>query len=140
MRYYWYLEFRVEHSAEDFRFETLPELLEEPAVPDPSVESAVEPGDLGERSSGAAEVREVAPDEPLPMLSDTVVRERADAVSIEHRIKHVPKHPLCDIRCHRVPGPESDLPESSKFGEQAAVDHMVVSKSSGGKEFLVLIV
>ena len=151
MRYYWYLEFRVEHSAEDFRFETLPELLEEPAVPDPSVESAVEPGDLGERSSGAAEVREVAPDEPLPMLSDTVVRERADAVSIEHRIKHFPKHPLCDIcnraklfskriRCHRVPGPESDLPESSKFGEQVAVDHMVVSKSSGGKEFLVLIV
>jgi hypothetical protein len=44
------------------------------------------------------------------------------------------------IRIHRVPDPESDLPESSKFGEQAAIDHMVVSKSSGGKEFLVLIV
>ena len=32
------------------------------------------------------------------------------------------------------------MPESSKFGEQVAIDHMVVSKSSGGKEFLVLIV
>jgi hypothetical protein len=44
------------------------------------------------------------------------------------------------IRSHRVPDPESDLPESAKFGEQVAIDHMVVSKSSGGKEFLVLIV
>ena len=51
----------VEHPAGDFHVETPPELLEEPVVPDPSVESAVEPGDLGERSSRAAEVREVAP-------------------------------------------------------------------------------
>ena len=43
------------------------------------------------------------------------------------------------IRSHRILDPESDLPESSKFGEQVAVDHMVVWKSSGGKEFLVLI-
>ena len=35
---------------------------------------------------------------------------------------------------------QPDLPESTKFGEQVAVDHMVVSKSSEGKEFLVLIV
>ena len=141
----------VEHPAEDFRVETPPELLEEPVVPDSSVDPAVEPGDLGERSSRAAEVREVAPDEPLPMLSDAVVRARAEAVSIEHRINHFPKHPLCDIcnraklcskriRSHRVPGPESDLPQRSKFGEQVAIDHMVVSKSSGGKEFLVQIV
>ena len=126
----------VEHSAEDFRVETPPELLEEPAVPDPSVESAVEPGDLGERFSRAAEVREVAPDE--------VVRARAEAVSIDHRINHFPKLPLCDIcnraklfskriRSHRILDPESDLPESSKFGEQVAVDHMVVWTSSGGK-------
>ena len=62
-------------------------------------------------------------------------------------IKHFPKHPLCDIcnraklfstriRSHRILDPESDLPESSKFGEQVAVDHMVVWKSSGGKSFL----
>ena len=132
----------VEHSAEDFRVETPPELLEEPAVPDPSVESAVEPGDLGERFSRAAEVREVAPDE--------VARARAETVSIDHRINHFPKLPLCDIcnraklfskriRSHRILDPESDLPESSKFGEQVAVDHMVVWTSSGGKEFLVLI-
>ena len=141
----------VEHPAGDFHVETPPELLEEPVVPDPSVESAVEPGDLGERSSRAAEVREVAPEEPLLMLSDAVVRARAEAVSIEHRINHFPKHPLCNIcnraklfskriRSHRVPDPESDLPGSSRFGEQVAVDHMVISKSSGGKEFLVLIV
>ena len=84
------------------------------------------------------------------MLPESTVCARADAVSIEHRISHFPKHPLCDIcnrakffskriRSHRVPDPESDLPESSKFGEQVAVDHMIVSMSSGGKEFLVLM-
>ena len=99
----------------------------------------------------AEEVRGVAPDEPLPLLSDAVVRARAEAVSIQHRINHFPKHPLCDVcnraklfskrvRSHRVHDPESDLPESTQFGEQIAVDHMVVSKSSDGKEFLVLIV
>ena len=99
----------------------------------------------------AEEVRAVAPEEPLPLLSDAVVRARAEAVSIEHRLSHFPKHPLCDVcnraklfskrvRSHRVPDPESDLPESTQFGEQIAVDHMVVSKSSDGKEFLVLIV
>ena len=99
----------------------------------------------------AEEVRGVAPEEPLPLLSDAVVRARAEAVSLEHRISHFPKHPLCDVcnraklfskrvRSHRVPDPESDLPESTQFGEQVAVDHMVVSKSSDGKEFLVLVV
>lgn len=82
------------------------------------------------------------------MLSDVVVRARAEAVSIEHRIHHCPnfpKHPLCDIcnraklfskriRSHHVPDPESDLPDSTKFGEEVAVDHMVVSKSCEGKE------
>ena len=74
-----------------------------------------------------------------------------EKIQIEHRINHFPKHPLCDvrnraklfskrIRSHRVPDPESNLPECTKFGEQVAIDHMVVSKSSGGKEFLVLIV
>ena len=99
----------------------------------------------------AEEVRAVAPEEPLPLLSDAVVRARAEAVSIEHRLSHFPKHALCDVcnraklfskrvRSHRVPDPESDLPESTQFGAQVAVDHMVVSKASDGKEFLVLIV
>ena len=36
----------------------------------------------------ADEVRDVAPEDPLPLLSDAVVRARAEAVSIEHRIQH----------------------------------------------------
>ena len=43
----------------------------------------------------------VAPEEPLALLSDAVVRAGADAVSIEHRIRHFPKRPLCDI-CNRA--------------------------------------
>ena len=42
-----------------------------------------------------------------------------------------------EIRSHRVADPESDLPECTKFGEQTAIDHMVVSKSSGGKDDFV---
>ena len=106
---------------------------------------------LPARAARADEVRNVAPEDPLPLLSDAVVRARAEAVSIEHRINHFPKHPLCDvcnraklfskrIRSHRVPDPDSDLPDSTKFGEQVEIDHMIVSKSSEGKEFLVLIV
>ena len=49
----------------------------------------------------AEEVRGVAPEEPLPLLSDAVVRARAEAVSLEHRISHFPKHPLCDV-CNRA--------------------------------------
>ena len=44
------------------------------------------------------------------------------------------------VRSHRVEGPESDLPDPTKFGEQVAIDHMIVSKSSGGREFVVLLV
>lgn len=44
------------------------------------------------------------------------------------------------VRCCRAPDPESDMPASTKFGEEVVVDHMVVSKSSGGEKFLVLIV
>ena len=130
----------------DIEVVTPPDLVEEPAV------SAVEPDvDVGDRSSVAAEVREIAPDVPLPKLPESTVQARAEAVSIEHRISHFPKHPLCDIcnrdklfskriRSHRVEDPESDLPDPSSFGEQVAIDHMIVSKSSGGREFVVLIV
>ena len=130
----------------DIEVVTPPDLVEEPAV------SAVEPDvDVGDRSSVAAEVRKIAPDVPLPKLPESTVQARAEAVSIEHRISHFPKHPLCDIcnraklfskriRSHRVEDPESDLPDPSSFGEQVAIDHMILSKSSGGREFVVLIV
>ena len=81
------------------------------------------------------------------MLPRSAVRARADAVSIEHPLSHFPRHPLCDIcscaklfskrvKSHRGQDPDADVPEPSKFGEQIAIDHMVVSKSSGGRVFL----
>ena len=130
----------------DIEVMTPSELAEEPVV------SAVEPSfEVGDRSSVAAEVREVAPEIPLPKLPESTVHARAEAVSIEHRMSHFPKNPLCDIcnraklfskriKSHRVEDPEADLPDPSKFGEQVAIDHMIVSKSSGGREFVVLIV
>ena len=134
-------------SVADIEVFTPPELAMEPVV------SAVEPGLEGgaESSSIAAKVREVAPDVPLPKLPESTVHARAEAVSIKHRISHFPKHPLCDIcnraklfskrvKSHRVHDPESDLPVPTAFGEQIAIDHMIVSKSAGGREFLALIV
>ena len=110
----------VHHSVDDLVIETPPEPVEEPAALDLSIEPAVEPMDLGDRSSLAAEVREVAPDEPLPPLPEGVVRARAEAVSIEHRTNHVRKHPLCDacnraklfskrVCSHRVADPEHQV-------------------------------
>ena len=72
-------------------------------------------------------------------------------MSSEHGMSHFPKHPLCDncnraklfskrVRSRRVEDPESDLPDPTNFWEQVALDHMIVSKSSGGREFVVLIV
>ena len=85
------------------------------------------------------------------MLPESTVSARAEAVSIEHCVSHFPKHPLCDIcnraklfskrvKTHCVQDPDADLPEPTKFGEQIAIDHMIVSKSSGGCEFFVLVV
>lgn len=62
-----------------------------------------------------------------------------------------PKHPLCDIynrarlfskgvRSHRIEDPELVLPDPAKFREQVAIVRMIVSKSYGGRECLVLIV
>ena len=140
---------RVAENVPFFKsnFQFIPGVAAIPGEEGDNVEEVVH----GHDSVRAEEVREVAPDEPLPLLSDAVIRARAEAVSIGHRINHFPKHPLCDvcnraklfskrIRSHRVTDPESDLPESTQFGQQVAVDHMVVSKSSDGKEFLVLIV
>ena len=59
------------------------------------VPAAVDP--VGGRSSVAAEVREIAPSVPSPKLPESTVQARAEAVSIGHRISHLPKHPLCDI-------------------------------------------
>jgi len=67
-------------------------------------------------------------------------------VSIEHCVNHFTKHLLCEncnrsklfskrVKSHRVQDPDADLPESTKFGEQIAVDHMIVSKSPGGRDF-----
>ena len=98
----------------DIEVVTPPYLAEEPAV------SAVEPSnDVDDRSSFAAEVREIAPDVPLPKLPESTVQARAEAVSIGHRMSHFSKHPLCDIcnraklfsirvKSHRVEDPESD--------------------------------
>lgn len=107
-------------------------------------------GGHGDRSSVAAEIREVAPEEPLPRLPLAAFRAREDALSIEHRMTHFPKSALCDVcnraklfskrvRSRRAPDPESDLPDPTVFVEQIALDHMVVSKSSSGKEFVVLM-
>ena len=80
----------------DIEVMTPSELAEEPVV------SAVEPSfEVGDRSSVAAEVREVAPEIPLPKLPESTVSARAEAVSIEHRMSHFPKNPLCDI-CNRA--------------------------------------
>ena len=130
----------------DIEAVTPPDLAKEPAV------SAVEPSiDVGDRSSVAAEVREIAPDVPLPKLTESTAQARAEAVPIGHRMSHFPKHPLCDIcnranlfskriRSHRVEDPESDLRDPTKFRGQVAIDHIIVSKSSGGREFVVLVV
>ena len=44
------------------------------------------------------------------------------------------------IKSHRVEDSESDIPDPTKFGEQVAIGHMIVSKLSCGREFVVLIV
>ena len=72
-------------------------LLEEPVAPDSSVKPAVESGDLGERSSIAAEVREIAPDGFFSSLSDAVVPARAEPVSMAHRTNHFQQHSLRDV-------------------------------------------
>ena len=72
----------------DIEVVTPPDLAAEPAV------SAVKPSiDVGDQSSIAAEVREIAPDIPLPKLPASTVQSRAEAVSIRHRMSHFPKHP-----------------------------------------------
>ena len=74
------------------------------------------------------------------MLPESTVCARADAVSIEHRISHFPKHPLCDIcnraklfskrvKSHRVQDPDADLPETSKAWR---ADFLVVHDSFSG--------
>ena len=40
----------------------------------------------------------------------------------------------------RVVDDESDIPEPTAFGQQLACGHMIVSRSSSGKEFVVFVV
>ena len=103
--------------------------------------------------SVADDIRGVAPGEALPKVpeSEKFVRERELALSTKHCMTHFPKSALCDvcnrarlyskrIRSHRRAVEESDLPVPEAFGQQIACDHMIVSKSSSGKEFVVLVV
>ncbi len=90
--------------------------------------------------------------EPIPRLPERAVAARLDALSIEHRMTHLPKNPLCDvcnrarlyskrIRSRRVADPEEDTEEPEKFGGQVACDHVIVFKSSTiDKEYAVFIV
>ena len=60
----------------------------------------------------------------------------------------VVRHLICNrvklfskrIKSHRVEDSESDIPDPTKFGEQVAIGHMIVSKLCCGREFVVLIV
>lgn len=89
---------------------------------------------------------------PIPRLPERAIAARLDALSIEHRMTHLPKNPLCDI-CNRarlyskrirsrpIADPEEDIEEPEKFGEQVACDHVIVLKSSTkDKEYAVFIV
>ena len=88
----------------DIEVVTPPDLAEEPAV------SAAEPSiDVGDRSSVAAEVREIAPGVPLPKLPESTVQARAEAVSIGHRMSHLP-----NIRCATFATVSSSFPRGSK--------------------------
>lgn len=88
----------VEHDVGDLEVKNSPRnrcgVARDILAAEPAVALGV---DLGNRSSVAAEVREVAPDVLLPMLPRSAVRARADAVSIEHPLSHFPR--LQDIRC-----------------------------------------
>ena len=104
---------------------------------------------LRKRQAWTLTVGDLAPiGDPLP---ESTLCARREAVAVPHCMTHFPKNPMCDvcnraklfskrIKSRREPDPESDLPGPSGFGEQVAIDHMVVSKTSGGREFLVLIV
>ena len=133
----------------DIEVVTPPELAEEPAedvgiLPfEPAVEPSEEVGDL---SSVAAEIREVAPEDPLPRLPDRALVAREQALPIEHQMTNFPKNALCDIcnrarlytkrvRSHRIEDPESDLPPPESFAAELAMDHLIVSKGSDGKEW-----
>ena len=98
---------------------------------EPSVEPSFEPGAPG--SLPFSEKGVLAP--PL----------------FEHMLTHFPKLSTCDVcnrarlyskrvKSRRVVDEELDLPEPDAFGQQLACDHLIVFKSSKGKEHAVLIV
>jgi len=77
---------------------------------------------------------------PMPRLPERALAARLDALSVEHRMTHLPKNPLCDIcnrarlypkriRSRRIADPEEDI-EAPENGEQVACD----------KEYAVFIV
>ena len=111
-----------------------------------------EPARSAESVEDQGGVRVEGGSDPMPRLPERAVAARLDALSNEHRMTHLPKNPLCDIRnrarlyskrvrSHRVVDPEEDIAEPEKFGEQVACDHVIVFKSSTkDKEYAVFIV
>ena len=79
-----------------------------------------------------------------------IERVRIEASSQQHQLSHFPKNPFCDIcnqaklyakrvRSKRIE--PIDLPEPAAFGQQLALDHLIVHKTaSSNKEFVVLLV
>ena len=150
---------RIAENVPFFRsnFNMIPGL---PLVPDEGPEEhevSLEEQILGDQGGHEVEAQggqgvEAVDINPIPRLPERAVAAREDALSIEHRMTHLPKNALCDvcnrarlyskrIRSHRVADPEEDIEEPEKFGEQVACDHVIVFKSSTkDKEYAVFIV
>ena len=122
---------RVSKNVPFFRsnFSFIPGL---PAVPDEGQENLEE--SFEEQMRGNQEGRRIEADDsnPIPRLPERAVAAREDALSIEHRMTHLPKNALCDvcnrarlyskrIRSHRIADPEEDIEEPEKFGEQISM-------------------
>ena len=108
------------------------ELVEVPEVlsVEPDVEPSVDPGMPSDPASVEHDILA-----PLPL----------------HNSTHFPKLSTCDVcnrarlyskrvESRRVANEELDLAEPEAFGQQLACDHLIVFKSSRGKEHAVLII
>ena len=109
------------------------ELVEVPEVlsVEPDVEPSVDPG---------------MPSDPASVEHDILA-----PLPFDHNSTHFPKLSTCDVcnrarlyskrvESRRVVNEELDLAEPEAFGQQLACDHLIVFKSSRGKEHAVLIV
>ena len=109
------------------------ELVEVPEVlsVEPAIEPSVDPG---------------MPSDPASVEHDILAPPPFD-----HKLTDFPKLSTCDVcnrarlysksvKSRRVVNEELDLAELEAFGQQLACDHLIVFKSSRGKEHAVLIV